>query len=310
MNVLVLGASGLVGGYLLSHVKERWWKAVGTSFSQRDPNLVTLDLRDEDSLARLIEREMPSVIFHPAANANVEFCEEHPEETRRVNIVPVKTLIRILRDADIRYVYFSSDYVFDGERGPYREEDTPNPLSEYARQKLECEKIILSGLPNALIIRTTGVYGWERQGKNFIVRLLQSLARGEKVETLTDLIGSPSYASDVAQATIELSEKAPGGIYHVSGPQLMNRLDLSKIACEVFGLDQRLLVPSTTADLKLKAKRPLKAGMIVTKAQSLISFPLRRPREGLEAMKLEKNPLSLLDPQTGNVLLAPRGHLF
>lgn len=305
MKVLVLGASGLIGDYLLTHVRERGWEAIGTSFSQREPGLVTLDLRDEGSLARLIEREKPSIIFQPAANANVEYCEEHPTETHEVNVVPVRTLVRLLRNTAIRYVYFSSDYVFDGKNGPYREEDTPNPQSEYARQKLECEKIILSDLPNALIIRTTGVYGWERQGKNFIVRLLQTLVRGGKVQTLTDLIGSPSYASDVAMATVELSEKAPNGIYHVSGPELMNRLDLSKIACEVFGLDPRLLVPVTTAELKLKATRPLKAGMVVAKAQSLISFPLRRPRQGLEAMKREQNPLSLLDPRTGKVILHP-----
>lgn len=298
MKVLILGGSGLVGGYIFSQSQALGLNPVGTTREAGDPTLLQLDLRDESALVTLIEREQPDIIFHAAAQANVEYCEDHPEESRAVNVEPVQSLVKILKGTKTRIVFFSSDYVFDGQHGPYRENDTPRAINEYARQKLECEQILQSELPTtSLIPRITVVYGWERQGKNFVTRLIQTLKRGETMRAPIDQIGSPSYAANVAQAAIELATQGQHGIFHTSGPELMDRFEFSKVACEVFGLDANLLQRVTTPELKQKAARPLNAGMIVEKAQALLSFSLLAPRAGLEAMRDEVNRWSILKKQ-------------
>ncbi|MBI5405147.1 MAG: SDR family oxidoreductase [Candidatus Kerfeldbacteria bacterium] len=290
MKPLVIGATGMVGGYLYSRLQSRGLDPIGTS-SVTESGYRQLDLRNRDELVGLIDDVQPSMIFLAAAQTNVEYCEEHPAESRAVNVAPVAALAEHLRDSDVPFVFFSSDYVFDGQAGPYRETDAPNPISEYGRQKFECEQILLKALPKTAIIpRITVVYGWEREGKNFVVRLIRNLKNGETARVPSDQINSPSYAGNVAQAAIELALQRQSGIFHTSGPEVMDRYAFAQAVCDVYGLDQSLIQPITTPELKQKAPRPLKAGMIVEKAQALLSFPLLNAHDGLTAMREEDSP--------------------
>jgi dTDP-4-dehydrorhamnose reductase len=286
MRVFIVGASGFVGRILFEYLS-REHEAYGSFYSNPVERLIHLDMTDLKAVKEILTSLKPDVIIHPAANPNVEYCEEHPMETWQVNVEGSKNLIGIAREIGAKFVYFSSDYVFDGANGPYSEDDVPNPINEYGLQKLAVEKLINS-LDNYLIIRITVVYGLELRGKNFVMGLIKNLKNGDFTKVPCDQIGSPTYANNMVQAVKELIEADKTGIYHVAGTDVMDRYTFAKNVAEIFELDEDLLIPVTTNQLGQKAKRPLKAGMKVDKVQNDVSIRLMSVREGLEEMKNTK----------------------
>jgi len=290
MKVLIVGASGLVGNALyrnFSKSKENY-SVRGTYYSLKLDEFYQLDISDFFAVERLLKKEKPNVILLPAAISSVDYCEEHPQETKEVNVKGAKNLIRYTKLFNSRLVYFSSEYVFDGEAGPYTEEDEPHPINEYGRQKLEVENFIKQNLDNFLIIRTTVVYGWERKGKNFVMSLIKKLRNKETIKIPVDQISSPTYVRNLAEAVRELIEKGKRGIYNIVGNEIIDRYIFAKMVCKIFNFDSDLLIPITTEELEQKAKRPLKAGLKIDKARNELETKLVSPEEGLKLMKEEK----------------------
>lgn len=285
-RAVILGASGLIGSHLLRVGRERGREVVGTSFRQQVEGLAPLDVTDDAATTEFLRRERPGPIFLPAADPNVERCEVEPGKTRQVNVEPVEGVARLARELESVLIFYSSDYVFDGAAGPYREEDAPDPISEYGRQKLEAERILQSVLPGRhLILRVTVVYGWERQGKNFLTRLIRTLGEGRPMRAPVDQIGTPTLADDLAEASWSLAERGARGVYHVAGPDLIDRHAFATRAARTFGLDPELVEPVSTAELGQVAPRPLSAGMISAKAEAVLGRSLVGVDEGLQRIK-------------------------
>jgi dTDP-4-dehydrorhamnose reductase len=280
MTALVIGASGLVGGALVEALTEAGEPVVGTSCAHPRQGLQGLDLRDAVAVRRCVEQTAASVLYVPASLTNVDYCELHPEESFAINVAGV----RHLAACGVRLVYFSSDYVFAGDRGPYRESDPVGPLCVYGRHKVLAEEAVGAG---ALIIRTTVVYGAEVQGKNFVYRLRSVLGEHKPLNVPTDQIGSPTYAPNLARAAVALERRGARGVYHVAGPQRVSRYEFAREAAAVFGLDASLIRPVTTPELGQAAPRPLDAGMICDKAQAELAFPLVAYGEGLRLLRAE-----------------------
>jgi dTDP-4-dehydrorhamnose reductase len=285
----VIGASGLVGHYLYGRLQARGRSVCGTSHRQSVTALLPLDLRDADAVHNLLDELRPAVVYLPAAFPNVEYCETHPEETAAVNVEGTRVVAQAMTRGRGRLVFFSSDYVFDGCAGPYTEADAPNPICEYGRQKLAAERLVAELLPDSLIIRTTVVYGWERQGKNFVQGLLKRLAAGEPMRVPCDQVGSPTYAADLADAVIDLAERGATGIHNVVGPQRADRYEFAVAAARLAGLDPELITPVLTRDLGQVAARPLHAGLRTELAQATLGRSLIGYRTGLRHM-LEARP--------------------
>jgi dTDP-4-dehydrorhamnose reductase len=243
-----------------------------------------LDMRDRAQVQTLLAELQPAVIYLPAALANVDYCESHPEVGYAVNVVGLRHVVEMANEVGAKLTYFSTDYVFDGKAGPYDETDPANPICEYGRQKLIAEHYVATQAEKALILRTTVVYGWERQGKNFIYRLLKTLRAGQVLKVPEDQIGSPTYAPNLAHASVELATSDATGIFHVAGPELANRLEFAREAAQVFGLPSALIQGVSTSELAQGAPRPLNAGMFVHKAMARLSSPLIGYREGLKHM--------------------------
>ena len=282
-RALVVGGSGLVGEHLLAACAADGGEVLGTYLSQPFPGGVPLDMRDAEAVRTLLREVAPARVYVPAAMPNVDRCEEDPDGSYAVNVLGVANVLRAAREVGARVVTFSSDYVFDGHAGPYSEGDPPRPLGEYGRQKLIGEHLALQD-PEALILRTTVVYGWERQGKNFVTRLVRVLSDGGELRAPADQVGSPTFAPDLARAAVELARQGVSGLVHVAGPDLADRHVLAQEAARAFGLDPARVAAVTTAELGQRAARPLRAGMRVDRAQRLLSFPLRGYRAGLQAM--------------------------
>ena len=275
-RILVIGASGQIGEQLLLRLPG----AVGTSFSNFRPGLEPLDIRDGAALDALIGRVEPGLIFVPAFCAAVDQCELDPAGTRAINVDPVPGLLAAADRAGARLVYFSSDYVFDGTKGPYTEADPPCPINEYGRQKLQAERLIGASRRH-LILRTTVVYGPETAGKNFVCRLAAGLRAGKNIRVPNDQIGSPTYAPNLAEAAAALAQSGAAGLFHLCGPDQVDRLAFAREAAAAFGLDGSLLSGVATPELGQPARRPLNAGMSAEKARSILKIPLIGYREGL-----------------------------
>lgn len=281
---LVIGASGQVGGHLIDAIMAAGHEAIGTYCTHSISGMRQLDIRNYVDVLSLMMEVRPAVVYLPAALSNVDYCELHPHESYKTNVIGVRNVVRSVDKVGAKFVYFSSDYIFDGKDGPYREFDVANPICEYGRQKLLAEHYIMLRVQNYLIIRTTVVYGWERQGKNFICWLLRALGEGRVVDVPTDQIGSPTYAPNLARAVVQLVTLDMRHVYHVAGPACISRYRFAHDAAKVFGLDSDLIQPVITSELGQVALRPLCAGMVIEKVAAELTFPLIGHYDGLKDM--------------------------
>ncbi len=263
MRAIVVGGSGQIGGWLLRTLAEWGYEAVGTYLTVPHPGLVALDASRLDESARWLREVRPDVVFYPAGFTWVDGCERDPARARAANLEQPLNLARAAADIGARFVYFSTDYVFDGHAGPYDETAPTNPLSAYGHAKLDAERVLDDELGDRqLTVRTSWVFGPERQGKNFAYQLVKTLGQGKPLDCPSDQVSSPSYGPDVARAVVELVEAGTSGLIHVVGPEVMGRVDFARAIAGAFGLDPSLVVAKTTAELAQGAPRPLKGGLL------------------------------------------------
>jgi dTDP-4-dehydrorhamnose reductase len=285
MRALVVGASGQVGGALLIALRARGHEATGTYAGHAVKDLWPLDLRNLDAVEHAVTFVKPDWIFCPAGLSHVDYCESHPDEAMAVNREAPLHLARMGQRFGALFVYYSTDYVFDGTAGPYRETDAPRPLNAYGRSKLEGERALLDAVPRVLVLRTSVVYGPEAQQKNFVYQLIRACREGKPFRPANDQRNSPTYNPDLAAASVELAEQGAGGVYHAAGADTMDRWAFAQLIVKTFGLDGSPLTPVSTAELRQPAPRPLAAGLVVEKAQAVVRTRLRGAAEGLLAMR-------------------------
>lgn len=273
-RVLVVGASGQVGTALTAVFGSETGPAgqhvvIGTYRGvQTDPLQVQFDLEDAagaDGADRchelMLAAGLPDVVCIAAAFCWVDGCETQRDKADAVNAVGPGNVAAAAAAIGAKVVYYSSDYVFDGVDGPYDETAQTSPLNYYGASKLAGELQVQAAAPDAIVIRTTGVYGPDAQGKNFILQLIRKLGDGETMTVPADQVTTPTYTADLAEATARLVAKSVSGVYNVAGPQLMDRFTFALEACRVLGLDQSKVSRAVTKDLGQVAARPLRAGL-------------------------------------------------
>ena len=285
MRVVVIGASGQVGETIAALLVERGHHVVGTHHGHPQPGTRPLDLTDASATERCLAEIEPDWVMCPGGLTAVDYCESHPDEAMTANRDAPAAAARAAAQRGAGFVYFSTEYVFDGRAGPYAEDDPADPQSVYARSKLEGERRAVEENPRTIVIRTTVVYGPERQGKNFVYQVLRRARAGEAVRVPNDQRSSPTYSADLAAATVELIERDFRGLIHVAGPLVLDRHAFTLEVCAAFGLDAGLVEGVTTESLRQPARRPLRAGLVIERARALLSTPLRAPREGLADMR-------------------------
>lgn len=285
MRALVIGASGQVGAALLRVLRARGHEAVGTWAHEECPGLVRLDVTDPGATERLVADTRPDWVLCPAALSHVDYCEEHPDEAFAANLHGPLAAAKAAARVGAGFVYYSSDYVFDGYDGPYAEDARPHPLGIYGQSKWKGEQAVLGTLTRALVVRTSVVYGPERQEKNSVYQLLRACRSGKGFRPAVDQRASPSYNPDVAAATVECCERELHGTWHLAGADVLDRMAYARLVCRVFDLDAACLTPTTTAELGQKAARPLNGGLRIGKAQAQLRTPLRGVEAGLRAMR-------------------------
>lgn len=266
MKITITGTNGQLGKTLLSQTKDHDIQEI------KRPEV---DIRHAESVKRSLESFRPDVIIHAAALTNVEYCESHQEEAEEINVKGTENIIEASGDAHI--VYLSTEYVFDGAKGPYSEEDKPNPQSVYAKTKYEGEQRVLSR-KNSSVIRTTVVYTYEPGSKNFLMQLLS----GKLNKFPKDQISNPTLTENLSEATLEIATRRLEGVYNIVGADRMDRYQFALSIASKFDLDSSMWKPVSTAELGQKASRPLECGLLIDKAQKELKTPLFTVKEALQ----------------------------
>ncbi len=294
-RILICGANGLLGQRLaLMLSSQTEYEVLHTShhrsfvFDNRLLDYTQLDITRKSDVKSLVSSFHPDVIMNAAAATNVDWCETHREEAWKVNVVGVEHLIEAARKVGARLIHVSTDYVFDGKSGPYKEDDRPNPLSYYGKSKLAAENALrISDIPYA-IVRTIVVYGAGINVKeNFPLWVFNSLRAGKRIRCVEDQISNPTSVNDLAFAVLKIFELNKTGIYHVCGSERLSRYEFARRVAEVFELDPELIERARTSDLQQIAPRPMVTGFITLKAESELHLKPMDTRQGLTLMKRE-----------------------
>jgi dTDP-4-dehydrorhamnose reductase len=232
---------------------------------------MALDLTDAAAVARVLGEVAPGVIIVAAADAYVEGCEKDPAGTRAINVDAVERLLSLAPRALL--VVFSSEYVFDGHRGPYSEDDPVSPINEYGRQKVALEAIARRA-ERHLVCRVSGVYGWSPARTSFVAQLVDRLRKGERFRVPSDQVITPTPAPDLARVVLELVDRGASGTFHCAGPEILTRPDFARRVASAFSLDGALLDAVPTASLGLLAPRPTNAGLRTDKVRRVLGHGL------------------------------------
>lgn len=284
---VVIGANGLIGiqvGKALSRNKTEW---VGTYNKRTEGGLLRLDIADSGDVKDFFSQYSPKCVFHCANLAGgVDFCERNPETATAFHLNATKEIGNYCRQAGSTLVFVSSDYVFDGTKGPYKEEDPTNPLNLYGRLKLEAELWIQDNLKKYLIIRTTNVYGWDpgTVTPNYIMNLYLTVKDKKIFNAPSFLWGNPTYVKDLAGAMVELYIRGASGLFHIVGSSFINRLEWAIEACSVLGLD-KALVNEIKQPSAATVARPLKSWLSAGKFKDSYRTILHDVSSGLELFK-------------------------
>lgn len=265
-KLFILGIGGLTGSKL-SQEGINDFEIYG-SYNLRNPKFsfiegIKLDISDTDKLQKIISEIRPDVLINACAINNVDYCETHNEETKKINIDVVENLSKLSDSLGIKLVHLSSDSVFDGTKlSAYVEDDVPNPINYYGYSKLLGEKFTLKN-SNNLVVRTTVLYGWlmksllnipssSMKSENFVQWLVNKLKSKEKVKIITDEISSPIIADDFAKSILYLIKNNHRGISHSAPKIQITRYDFCVKLANYLDLDDKLIEPITNKELGRK----------------------------------------------------------
>lgn len=282
MKILLTGANGLLGQVLVKKLLEKNYtvQATGKGPSRlivaalNNYNYSELDITDGPAVENFIVQEKPSLIIHAAAMTHVDQCELNKQECYNVNVTSTRFLIDSAKLVKARFLFVSTDFIFDGENGPYKEDDVPAPVNYYGSTKLVAEKAVMESGLHWAIARTILVYGVApTTGRTNIVSWVkQSLESGTPIKMVTDQFRTPTFVHDLANGIVLMVEKNAEGIYHLSGEERMTPYEMAIQTARFFGLDEKLISESSSAVISQPATRPPRTGFIITKAKKDLGF--------------------------------------
>jgi dTDP-4-dehydrorhamnose reductase len=304
MKAAVIGASGQIGGWLIHFLRLQGIEALGTYATVAYPGLDRLDSSHHQESRDWIIAHRPSIVFYPAGWTWVDGCEKDPPRAEAANVADPLNIALAGHEIGATFVYYSTDYVFDGTSGPNTETDHAHPLSVYGLVKLEAEKRLAEALGDRfLCLRTAWVQGPERQGKNFAYQVWRNLSQGKPMVCPTDQVSNPTYGPDLAKISVEMALDGRSGLWNAAGPDLLARDELGRRIASSLGFDPALIVGKTTAELAQPAARPLRGGLDSTRLRAHYPNAIRPLDQWLEDFRdlcrrsLQQPELPLTPPE-------------
>jgi len=266
-KVLLLGASGLLGAEIYLHLKDVFDLLPTIHKSTTDKKIVSLDITKIDQFENVIASYNPDVVINCAAFTNVDQAEVSKEEAHDVNVKGVENIIRSITK-ETKIIHISSDYVFDGEKGNYKEEDPTFPINYYGKTKLEAENILIGSNKESLIFRLNVLYTKNLLKANFFSWVYNSLKKNTKIKVVVDQISNPVYIPDFIKILIDAILLNHSGIYHFGSSDSLSRYDFALKISECFSFNSNLVIPIKSKNLNQLARRPVNSYLNCDKIKS------------------------------------------
>ena len=282
MKILLTGANGLLGRHLVKKLAEKGYEVIATAKGESKINSIgngkvkflSLDITDGAAVNKLMNEVKPDVLLHTAAMTQVDVCELNKIDCWNTNVTATRFLIDSAKETKSRIIFISTDFVFDGLHGPYKEEDEPNPVNYYGSTKLAAEKaVIQSGLDWA-IVRTVLVVGNTEDGQrqNILTWVKEKLEKGETIKVVDDQVRTPTYVEDLADGIILILEKKSKGIFHIAGKDTLTPYQIARQTAEFLKLNSKLIEKSDASNFTQAALRPPTTGFKIDKAKKELSY--------------------------------------
>jgi dTDP-4-dehydrorhamnose reductase len=295
-KILVTGSNGLLGQKIIYQLKGR--DDIELLAANRGANKIngksgyqftSLDITDQKQVDQLIHSFQPDTVIHSAAMTNVDACEKQQDDCWKTNVDALQFLLDAVKklNNNCHFIQISTDFIFDGQKGNYNEEDEASPVSYYGKSKLEAENLVRQSYLRWSIIRTILIYGVidDRSRSNIVLWVKNSLEQGKEIKVINDQFRSPTLAEDLAEGTIAVALKEAEGIFHISGEEYFSIDEIAKKVISFFQLDESKVTYVTSEELKQPARRPPKTGFDISKAKRVLGYKPHTFEEGLKIIQ-------------------------
>jgi len=289
--ILITGVNGLLGQKLVERLigqdkfnvlatgrgkcrLPKEWK--GYTFSQ-------MDITDAKEVEEVFDQFTPVVTIHCASMTNVDQCETDRDQCFQQNVEAVSFIVKACEKSNCHLIHLSTDFVFDGNDGPYKEQDGTNPINFYGLTKLESENIVRQSSLNWAIVRTGLVYGisYDMSRSNIVLWVKSALENGKELTVVNDQFRTPTLAEDLAEGCLLIAEKKATGIFNISGDEFLTPYDMAIETARFFHLDASKIKKSDSQKFTQVAKRPLKTGFVIDKAMKELNYRPHSFKEGI-----------------------------
>ena len=294
MKVLIIGATGFIGRYLLRRLADSPGVAVSGTYRANAPGVEGVEwhraeLTNAQSIEAAFSSVRPDVVVHLAAMADVGACEREPERATAVNVVGTSTVARLCERWGAHLVFVSTEYVFDGQRGFYREDEAPVPVTHYGRTKQEAEQVVAELASRWSVVRTSIVYGWPTPGRrNFVPSLVERLKSGQPYAGHWKVLRTPVYVGHLVDGIAALVEQQSPGVFHIAGRDWVSMYEFAIAVAEAFGLDSGLVTPADCASHPVSGER---LGLDCNATMRALGITQPGLAEGLAAMRARGSSL-------------------
>ena len=284
MKLLVLGGSGLIGNALLKNYKNEF--DILTTFYKNHISIKNVRSfqysfpNDLNNLRELLEKEKPDVLVNTMGYSNIDFCELNKSDTEMLHVEVTEKICKLCENIGTKQIFLSSDYVFDGEKGNYSEDDVPNPINYYGLSKLKAEQLILKN-PINTVIRTSVIYDWDYRAR-FFNSVIKNLQNNQEINATTDVYNSVTFLDNLVESIFKVITLNQNGIFHVVDSACVNRFEFAEMIAKIFRLDKNLIKTVSVQDEpKNIAKRPKNACLNNSKAKKELGLNFNTIEEGV-----------------------------
>jgi dTDP-4-dehydrorhamnose reductase len=289
-KILLTGSNGLLGQKLVELIsQDKNYELIATSRGENRLSNTTgytyhpLDITDKEDIDRVMDKFKPEFVINSAAMTNVDQCETLKDECWQLNVRAVEYLVEACLTHHSFLLHLSTDFIFDGENGPYDEEATPKPISYYGSSKLAAERTLMKSKIRWSIARTVLVFGIaeDMSRTNIVLWVKKSLEDKKTIQVVNDQWRTPTLAEDLAEGCFLIIKKEATGIYNISGKDFLSPYQMAIQTADFFGLDKKYIVETDSTKFTQPAKRPPKTGFIITKAEQKLDYKPHTFKEGI-----------------------------
>lgn len=293
-KILITGSNGLLGQKLINLLAGKvGYQLLATAKGEnrlgdigKSYNYKALDITNINEVDKIVTDFKPDFIIHTAAMTNVDQCETDKEGCTLLNVSATNYLVQAAEKNNCFFIHLSTDFIFDGTKGPLIEEDAPNPISFYGQSKLDAEKIVIESNLRWAILRTVLVYGIvkDMSRSNIVLWVKKSLEDKKTINVVDDQWRTPTLAEDLAIGCFLIIEKEAKGIFNISGKDMLTPYEMAMITADFFHLDKLYINKADSSTFSQPAKRPPRTGFVIEKAKTILGYTPRSFVEGISVM--------------------------